>query len=76
MPEIRFTRTGSSAVFGNFGPGDRLRCSEADARHFVCDALAAEYVEALVVEEPAAVEEAAAPAKPKRAARLVNKEGA
>lgn len=45
MPEIRFTRTGSSAVFGNFGPGDRLRCSEADARHFVHEALAAEYVE-------------------------------
>jgi hypothetical protein len=61
MPRIKFTRSGWSAAFGAFSPGDTLTCGEAEARHFVQDAAAAEYVEAPVVP---AVEAPAAPAEP------------
>lgn len=46
MMQIRFTKPCWSAVFGSFGPGDLLRCSDDAARHFVVDAQAAEYVQA------------------------------
>ena len=45
MHTIKFKRSGSSAVFGNFAPGDTLRCSDNVARHFVEDAQAADYLE-------------------------------
>lgn len=45
MPRIKFISSGWSAVFGAFSPGDTLTCGEAEARHFVVDAKAAEYVE-------------------------------
>lgn len=44
MQTIYFKSFGSSAVFGNFAPGDTLRCSDDVARHFVEDARAADYV--------------------------------
>ena len=44
MQTIKFKAFGSSAVFGNFAPGDTLRCSDDVARHFVEDAQAADYV--------------------------------
>lgn len=45
MPTIRFTHTGSSAVFGNFSAGDELTCGAEAAEHFVTQARAAEYVQ-------------------------------
>jgi len=44
--QIKFTRVGSSQVFGNFGPGDLLRCSAAEARHFVETVGCAAYADA------------------------------
>jgi hypothetical protein len=51
--QIRFTCSGSSALTGNFSPGDVLRCSKEWANHLVEDARCAEYVKA----EKAATEE-------------------
>lgn len=44
LVQIKFTKNGSSSAFGNFGPGDLLRCSAEQARHFVEDAGCARYV--------------------------------
>ena len=57
LKHIEFTAQGSSSVFGNFGPGDRLRCSAEHARHFVEEAQCARYVNDAapsVAESPAA----------------------
>lgn len=66
MVQIEFTCTGSSAVFGNFATGDRLRCSAAHAAHFVEQAMCAKYVQAPAAkapppEPPAQAAQAAAP---------------
>jgi hypothetical protein len=66
--QIRFTAGGSSALTGNFAPGDLLRCSAEHARHLVEEARCAAYVVA-----PAAPEEQ--PTKP-RAARKTAKDQA
>lgn len=63
MPQIKFTANGSSSVYGNFGPGDLLRCSDAEARHFVEDAQCAKYVQP--VDNPVQTE--IAPARKTRA---------
>lgn len=52
MRQIKFTRHGSSSVFGNFEPGDILRCSDDEARHFVDEASCAEYVTATAAAPP------------------------
>jgi len=44
LVQIKFTKNGCSSAFGNFGPGDLLRCSADQARHFVEDAECAQYV--------------------------------
>lgn len=49
--QIIFTARGSSSATGNFAPGDVLRCSAEQARHFVTEAQCARYAEAPV--EPA-----------------------
>lgn len=41
---IQFTRNGCNTLLGNFGPGDRLRCSADMARHLVEQARCARYV--------------------------------
>ena len=74
MLEIEFTCTGSSAIFGNFATGDRLRCSAAHARHFVEQAHCARYVTVAApapaeVSAPASVPVAAVAAKPQAARR-------
>jgi hypothetical protein len=56
MARIKFIKPGWSSVFGAFSPGDLLACSDAEARHFVQDAGAAEYVGG---SEPPAAEPAA-----------------
>ena len=43
--QIIFTASGSSSATGNFAPGDLLRCSAEQARHFVADAKCARYAE-------------------------------
>lgn len=75
MRHIKFKAFGCSAAFGNFAPGDTLRCSDEAARHFVEDAQAAVYADA--AQTPAqqatepATEQPAAAARPaaKRASR-------
>jgi hypothetical protein len=52
--QIEFTQGGSSSVFGNFGPGDRLRCSAEHARHFVEQACCAKYIQPLAAGQPEA----------------------
>lgn len=42
--QIKFTAGGCSAIFGNFAPGDTLRCDAAAAKHFVEEAQCAVYV--------------------------------
>lgn len=44
--QIIFTIGGSSSTFGNFAAGDTLRCSAAEARHFVEEACCARYATA------------------------------
>ena len=44
--QIIFTARGSSSATGNFAPGDVLRCSAEQARHFVTEAQCARYAEA------------------------------
>lgn len=51
--EIKFRTTTWSATFGSFSSGDLLRCSEAAARHFVIDALAADYVAPILADAEA-----------------------
>lgn len=74
MPTIKFIRGGCSSLFGNFAPGDVLKCSEAEARHFVEDASCAKYLspaktageppdDQAAVVAPAVGEEAPEPAK-------------
>jgi hypothetical protein len=46
MRQIEFTASGSSSVFGNFAPGDVLRCGAEEARHFVEEVKCAKYVDA------------------------------
>lgn len=41
--QIRFVAGGCSSQFGNFAPGDTLRCDAAAARHFVEEAQCAVY---------------------------------
>lgn len=53
LVQIKFTKNGSSSAFGNFGPGDVLRCSADQARHFVEDAQCAQYVERADAQPPA-----------------------
>lgn len=48
---VQFTTTGSCSAFGNFGPGDLLRCGEGMARHLVEQAKVARYHQ---VRQPAA----------------------
>lgn len=43
--EIKFKRTGSHSVFGNFAAGDVMRCDEALAAFYVKDGVA-KYVNA------------------------------
>ena len=38
--EIKFKRTGSHSVFGNFAAGDVMRCDEALAAFYVRDGVA------------------------------------
>lgn len=54
LVQIKFTKNGCSSAFGNFGPGDLLRCSADQARHFVEDAECAQYVERAAQSQPAA----------------------
>lgn len=61
--QIQFTASGSSSAFGNFAPGDILRCSEAQARHYVDEARCAKYVQT-----PAPQDEHKPAKKPKKAA--------
>lgn len=61
--QIKFTKPGASSVFGNFAPGDLLRCSAEQARHFVRDAQCAVYVDPDADKQP--VEEKPTPRKRK-----------
>jgi hypothetical protein len=64
--QIKFKRTGSHSVYGNFAAGDVIRCDSALAEFYVRDGVA-KYTEAPAPVEtpaPAAVEEAK-PAKRK-----------
>jgi len=65
---IKFTAGGSSATYGNFAPGDLLRCPEAAARHFVEEARCADWADQAHKADPAAefqdTQPAAAPADP------------
>lgn len=71
LKSIQFTAQGSSSVFGNFGPGDLLRCSAEHARHFVEEAQCARYVQdpdqAQAAPEPEAPGQPPAPARKTRA---------
>ena len=49
--EIKFKRTGSHSVYGNFAAGDVLRCDAALAEFYVRDGVA-KYVQAAPVQEP------------------------
>lgn len=43
--QIKFTAVGASSATGSFWPGDTLRCSAEEARHFVEDARCAVYLD-------------------------------
>jgi hypothetical protein len=61
MAQVKFTKFGANSAFGGFAPGDKLRCSDAMAKHLVDEGVAV-YVQAPA---PAAVEPpATAPAAP------------
>ena len=51
---IVFTHRGSSAKYGNFAPGDMVKCSAEEAKHFVEDAGCARYDDGAKSSEPAA----------------------
>jgi len=61
--QIKFKRTGSHSIYGNFAAGDVIRCDAALAEFYVRDGVA-KYTEA-PVEPPAPVVEEAKPAKRK-----------
>ena len=61
--QIKFKRTGSHSVYGNFAAGDIMRCDAALAAFYVRDGVA-RYVEQ-PAEQPV-VEEPAQPQEPKR----------
>jgi len=67
MRQIQFKAFGSSAAFGSFAPGDTLRCADDVARHFVEEARAADYADA--VQAPAQQPAAAQPEQPAAATR-------
>ncbi len=50
--EIKFKRTGSHSVYGNFAAGDVMRCDSALAEFYVRDGVA-KYTSAPVVEPKA-----------------------
>ena len=58
--QIKFKRTGSHSVYGNFAAGDVMRCDAALADFYVRDGVA-KYTEEPKAEEPQAEE-----VKPKR----------
>lgn len=60
--EIKFKRTGSHSVYGNFAAGDVMRCDEALAAFYVKDGVA-KYTNA---EQPKAEPSAQEETKPKR----------
>lgn len=64
--EIKFKRTGSHSVYGNFAAGDVMRCDAALAAFYVRDGVA-KYTESAPVAapEPVAPEEAKPVAKRK-----------
>ena len=62
---IKFKTLTISSALGTFSDGDILRCSKAEADHFVNDCGAAEYLNAPVVAEAPAVE-AEKPARKKK----------
>lgn len=72
MRVIQFTAQGSSSVFGNFGPGDKLRCSDAEARHFVLEAQCAKYADEQAPAAEAAQQPGAEPARRARKAPAKN----
>lgn len=65
--QIKFKRTGSHSVYGNFAAGDVLRCDSALAEFYVREGIA-RYTEAkpvALVEEPVLVEAPKRTRKPK-----------
>lgn len=50
--QIKFTAVGASSATGSFWPGDTLRCSAEEARHFVEDARCAVYLDSPQPEQP------------------------
>lgn len=64
--QIKFTAAGASSATGSFWPGDTLRCSAEQARHFVEEARCATYIDSPPPAEPAAVR-VHKPRKPKDA---------
>lgn len=66
---IKFKATAWSSEFGSFGAGDLFTCTPEQARHFVEDAQAADYVQPPEPPADTPAPEAAAdaaPAAPKR----------
>ena len=64
--QIIFTASGSSTSTGNFAPGDTLRCSVEQARHYVEDARCARYADSAA---PAADSQGVAATKPSKRQR-------
>lgn len=60
--QIVFTSFGSSSQLGNFGPGDRMRCSAEHARHLVEQVRCARYADGAAPQAPAVAVQAPAPA--------------
>lgn len=59
MVQIKFIKYGANSAFGGFAPGDKMRCSEAMARHLVDETGVAQYVTAPApIQEVAPAEEA------------------
>lgn len=69
---IKFTHTGSSAAFGNFAAGDVLRCSAEAARHFVENAMCAQYDDAKHAQEPEQAADTGSDAAPDEPAAAVD----
>lgn len=61
--QVIFTAGGSSSIFGNFAPGDTLRCDAEQARHLVEDARCARYAMP-EVQTPADTQQPAEPSRP------------
>lgn len=62
--QIEFITSGSSTVFGNFGPRDRARVKPDMAKHLVEEARCARYVEQQQASAPVAADVAPPPAPP------------